>query len=158
MKKEDLIYDILRNFARFNQAKTFFSFQIYLKGENFLLSYLSDNGGKGTPGKLAEALNVSPARIAAILRSLEIKKLVKRGSDGEDKRRVVVEITEKGTEWVKAARDEITRQAFELFDRLGEQDVMELSRILKKMMKTEEVKNEGKSESNQLPENLNDNN
>lgn len=135
MKKEDFVKDLVDAFAVFNNTRSFWSFQLYLKGENFLLTHLYENGGSDTPGHLAQVLSVSAARIAAILRSLERKKLIERDNDGIDKRKVVVRITEKGTEWVKIAKDEMVKHALGVFDRLGERDTEELVRILNKITK-----------------------
>ena len=100
-------------------------FQLYLKGENFLLSHLNSIGGESTPSELVQALDVSAPRIAAILRSLEIKKLVVRAGNGRDKRRVTVKITEKGKDWVTLANSEVYQHAVNVFDKLGEEDIIE---------------------------------
>lgn len=166
MKREDILNEMLSTFASFNRAKAVLDFQFYLKGENFLLSYLQQIGGESTPSKLAEVLDVSPARVAAILRSLERKKLLVRVTDCKDKRRVSVKITQKGIEWVELAGSEMYKQALNIFDKLGEDDTRELVRIVKKMMwmengeKTEKPKEEalpqedfGKEEKNEQTEN-----
>ncbi|MGN0468775.1 MAG: MarR family transcriptional regulator [Acutalibacteraceae bacterium] len=136
-KKDEILSEIIGTFADFNRAKVFLDFQFYLKGENFLLSYLYTIGGESTPGDLAQVLHVSGARVAAILRSIERKKLIERISDKNDKRRVTVRITQKGKEWVTLAGSEMYSQALNVFDKLGEDDTRELMRILKKMMRIE---------------------
>ncbi len=49
-----------------------------------------------TPGRLAERLHLDPGTISAIVRRLEAKKLVRRGSDPRDKRRTTLGLTEEG--------------------------------------------------------------
>lgn len=137
LKREDMISEVIKIFSHLNRARTFIDFQFYLKGENFLLSYLNDVGGESTPGILAEHLDVSAARVAAILRTLELKKLVSRKADVNDKRRTTVKITPKGVEWVNAAQSQITQNAISLIDSLGEEDANELFRILNKIIKTQ---------------------
>lgn len=137
MKREDMISEVIKIFMHLNRARTFIDFQFYLKGENFLLSYLNDVGGESTPGILAEHLDVSPARVAAILRTLELKKLIIRKADVNDKRRTTVKITPKGVEWVNAAQSQITQNAISLIDSLGEEDANELFRILNKIIKSQ---------------------
>lgn len=137
MKKEELLSDIINAFAGLNRAKAMLNFQFYLKGENFLLSHLQSIGGESTPGELASVLDVSAPRVAAILRSLEIKKLVERKGSGVDKRKVTVKITEKGEQWVKLANSEVYQHAVNVFDKLGEEDTKELVRILKKVVNIE---------------------
>lgn len=138
MKKEELLSDIISTFASLNRVRAMIDFQVYLKGENFLLSYLQSIGGESTPSELVQALNVSAARVAAILRSLEIKKLIERIGNGFDKRRVTVRITEKGKEWVAIANSEVYQYAVNVFDKLGEEDTKELIRIMKKIIKIED--------------------
>ena len=137
LKREDMISEVIKIFMHLNRARTFIDFQFYLKGENFLLSYLNDVGGESTPGILAEHLDVSPARVAAILRTLELKKLIIRKADVNDKRRTTVKITPKGVEWVNAAQSQITQNAISLIDSLGEEDANELFRILNKIIKSQ---------------------
>ncbi|MGN1419315.1 MAG: MarR family winged helix-turn-helix transcriptional regulator [Acutalibacteraceae bacterium] len=137
LKKDEILSDIIGTFADFNRAKVFLDFQFYLKGENFLLSYLYSIGGESTPGDLASVLHVSGARVAAILRSIERKKLIERIGDKNDKRRVTVRITQKGKEWVTLAGSEMYGYALNVIDKLGEDDTRELVRILKKMMRIE---------------------
>ncbi len=139
MKKEELVSEIINAFAGMNRIKAMIDFQVYLKGENFLLSYLYKIGGESTPSELAHALNISAPRVAAILRSLELKKLIKRKGNGIDRRRVSATITEKGIEWVSLANSEIYKYAVNVFDKLGEEDTKELIRIMNKIIKIEDT-------------------
>ncbi|MCM1544180.1 MAG: winged helix DNA-binding protein [Ruminococcus sp.] len=137
MKKSELTNEIIGVFAGMSHMKTFSDIQMNLKGENFLLAHLFNNDGESTPSKLAEFLNVSAARIAAILRSLEHKDLIERISDGKDKRRIMVKLTEKGSQLVNGIQTELIGHASDVFDRLGEDDCAEFIRILKKIMRIE---------------------
>lgn len=49
-----------------------------------------------TPGRLAEHLHLDPGTISAVVRRLEAKRLLKRGSDPRDKRRTTLGLTEEG--------------------------------------------------------------
>lgn len=135
MKKQDLINEFVDVFSKINRAKTFVDFQFYLKGESIFLSYLEETGGSAAPSELAKELQISPARVAAIIKSLEIKKLVIRKSSPGDKRRNLVEITKKGSEWVEITKNRLSESAVLLLDKLGEEDTAELLRILNKISK-----------------------
>jgi len=137
MKKEELMSDIINVLSDLSKKNTLNIFQSNLKGENFLLAHLFESGGESTPGRLAEFLNVSAARIAAILRSLETKSLIERFIDGNDKRHVIVKLTEQGKERVNSIRNEMIHHASETLENLGEEDSAELVRILKKIVKNE---------------------
>ncbi len=78
-----------------------------------------------TPGRLAEHLHVDPGTISAIVRRLESKRLVKRGTDPRDRRRATLGLTDAGraldrvmpgtvesvVERVLAAHDDVERTA-----------------------------------------------
>ncbi|MBN8615230.1 MAG: MarR family transcriptional regulator [Deltaproteobacteria bacterium] len=49
-----------------------------------------------TPGRLADHLHVDPGTISAIVRRLESKRLVKRGTDPRDRRRATLGLSESG--------------------------------------------------------------
>jgi MarR family transcriptional regulator, organic hydroperoxide resistance regulator len=50
-----------------------------------------------SPGELAEFLHIDPGTLSTILRGLEKRGLIIRGSDPEDRRRVQIRLTEAGT-------------------------------------------------------------
>ena len=141
LKREDLLSDIIGAFKGAKNAKIFSNIQVNFKGENFLLAHLFENGGNSTPGKLAEFLNVSAARIAAMLRSLEGKGLVERIVDKNDRRFITVRITESGTRLVKKLKTELDAHASKMVEKLGEDDCKEFVRILKKIIKIENDEN-----------------
>ena len=143
---EDLISEITILFERFNRAKNFILFQQYMKGENLLMHRLMEAGGESTPSDLANDLGFSSPRVAAMLGSLEIKKLVKRSSSPEDKRKIIVKITPKGEEWTKLANSEVVGLVNGFLDRLGEEDAKEFIRITKKLLCAEDEKVELKND------------
>ena len=140
MSREDMLKDIVRTFEGINRSKAFIDFLQSFKGERVLLVYLFDSGGTSTPGTLAQLLNVSAARIAAILKTLEGKNLIERIADGADKRRVMVKLTESGTQLVEGIRNQAFSRALEIFEKLGEEDSLEFIRIIKKIMEYEEMR------------------
>ena len=140
MSREDLLKDIVRTFEGINKSKAFLDVLQSVKGEKVLLIYLFDSGGTSTPGTLAQLLNVSAARIAAILKTLEGKNLIERITDGADKRRVTVKLTESGTQLVEGIRNQAFSRALEIFEKLGEEDSLEFIRIIKKIMEYEEMR------------------
>ncbi|MGN1195447.1 MAG: MarR family winged helix-turn-helix transcriptional regulator [Acutalibacteraceae bacterium] len=155
MKKDEILEETLKTLALAARANALNFFQINLKGENALLLQLIDSGGQSTPSVLAEKLGVSAARIAAMLRSLEIKKLIERVCDEKDKRRVTVKITEVGKQFVESISDTVCQRAQSLLERLGEKDAKEFLRLLKKCTGFDEnleVENE-EQENGSEPEN-----
>lgn len=74
-----------------------------------LLGTLATAGGTLTSGEIAERMQMSTARIAALLRNLEEKGQVKRHKDPKDKRVIYVTLTEDG-------KDELSHCIHHLID------------------------------------------
>ncbi|MGW0204247.1 MarR family winged helix-turn-helix transcriptional regulator [Nonomuraea sp. NPDC003201] len=69
------------------------------------LHRLVAHGGSATPSELADELMLSPAGMTGRLDTLEKSGLVRRLRSAEDRRRVDVELTDKGHElWLEAMR------------------------------------------------------
>jgi DNA-binding MarR family transcriptional regulator len=77
--------------------------------ESSALSRL-DHHGPTTGANLARLEQVSPQSIAATLQSLETKGLIRRASDPDDGRRVILSLTEAGRETVHSKRAVRTEQ------------------------------------------------
>lgn len=137
MNKNDLLANIVSTFALINRADAFQALQKKLKGENILLARLYETGGKSTPGKLAEFLDVTAARVTAIIHALEHKDLVERLSSGADKRKVIVQITEKGKTVVEGIKTEALHHSEMLMEKIGESDTHEFLRIMNKIIEIE---------------------
>ena len=72
--------------------------QIFSQGEMRLLGCLNAGADGRTAGELSTLLDLSTARIAAMLNNLERKGAITRARDTADRRRVVVSLTEQGME------------------------------------------------------------
>lgn len=103
------------------------------KGEVPVLRYLYENGAPAMPSAISQARQLSSARIANILAGLEKKGLVCRTTDENDRRKVLVTLTDKG----RALAEERHREALEdtewLLRQMGEEDAKELIRLEWKM-------------------------
>ena len=104
------------------------------RGEFFILNYLHANGGTACPSKMSDAMQTSTARTAAALKGLEHKGWITREPDEEDKRKKLVHLTPKGTEYIKTCREKAYRKITKLLMELGEEDAAEYIRLTKKML------------------------
>lgn len=104
-------------------------------GEALLLHYLSEKGD-AAPSDLSIAMGVSTARIAAALNDLEKKELVKREIDICDRRKIIVSLTDKGTEATKTNMRMFIERFSSILEKLGESDAKEYIRITKKINET----------------------
>lgn len=66
------------------------------RGEGMVLLHLTRQSQAVTPSEIAAYANLTSARIATILKSLEKKSFITRSCDPKDQRRILVSVTEAG--------------------------------------------------------------
>ena len=137
MELQRLTEELLQTVTSLNRSCIPQSVQEPLKGENFLLDYLSAQNGCSTPGALREVLGVSAPRTAAMLRALEEKGMLRRCADSHDRRRVVVQLTELGRRTAEQMHAALWAHVQHVLGQLGEQDSRELIRLLGRITEIE---------------------
>jgi DNA-binding MarR family transcriptional regulator len=108
---------------------TLTKYQMFNKGERFALFFLMHNKGNATPGEIAEATRISTARVTALLNRLEERGYVLREMDPNDRRKIVVSLTEAGREVITREQKELVLILAAVFKRMGERDTMEFLRL-----------------------------
>ena len=103
------------------------------RGEAGVLGYLAFDKDEATAGELSEKLNVTTARIASILNSLENKEYIKRKEDNLDKRKTLVSITTKGKELANITKREIIEKIIRVVDEVGYDEIKDYVRIALKI-------------------------
>ncbi|SHJ65644.1 DNA-binding transcriptional regulator, MarR family [Anaerocolumna jejuensis DSM 15929] len=118
----------------FSHSKDFFSaVEPINKGEDGVLLWMHYNKKNNVfAGELAENLGLSSGRIANILKNLEKKKYIVRGSDAKDMRKVSVILTDNGRVHITGVYQKAIDQHEKIFRALGERDSLEFIRILKR--------------------------
>jgi len=114
-----------------------------IKGEKAILHYLSHHQEEVIAGDLSKALDVSTARIAAVLNRLEQKNYIVRNIDDIDKRKVYVSLTKTGKEYLLASREQVIKLMAKLIEEVGEAKIYEhimLHSRIKRIMKQEQIK------------------
>ena len=99
------------------------------RGTGFILAYLEEVSGEVIAGDLARELNVSTARIAALLKTMEKNGLIIRYQSATDNRQTVVEITQKGIDYSAAMKKQILEKAELLLEKVGKEELDEFIRI-----------------------------
>ena len=102
-------------------------------GENFVLFFISQNGGKVIPSDISNEMGISSARVAAALNSLEKKGLIIRKIDTEDRRRILIDLTDSGREQVDNHYRMVMNMVKNMLQYLGENDAREFIRIMKRL-------------------------
>lgn len=101
-----------------------------MKGEPFVLAQLGHNGTM-TPSELASGLGSSSARISAVLSSLEKKGLITRDIDHEDRRNILVTLTDAGREAGKERHEEMHSALCWVFEQMGERKTKQFIRLIR---------------------------
>jgi DNA-binding MarR family transcriptional regulator len=83
--------------------------------------------------ELSERLEVAPRTATEVVDALQAGDLVRRRADPADRRAVLVEVTERGTEVLAEIRAARGTEAGRIFGRLGPADRAELARILSEL-------------------------
>ncbi|GIL28581.1 MarR family winged helix-turn-helix transcriptional regulator [Actinocatenispora comari] len=94
---------------------------------------IRDTPGSASPGELAEDLKISGAGMTGRLDALEKKGWIRRVSAIDDRRRVIIQITPKGTEVWRGAMANRGTAEDELIASLTDRERATLNRILKKL-------------------------
>jgi len=129
MDFQQLAEDFLEgNYASFKDGPQR-RFDESMRGEAFVLLYLSRQPGSVQPGNLSAAMGVSTARIAAALNGLEKRGMVTRRIDTQDRRRILVDLTPEGRQAAQRHRQTILDHTARMFELLGEEDATEFVRI-----------------------------
>lgn len=133
MDNNHLVTDLMESFESFQNERVLNRLKLNYKGENVILYLLTELGGKSTPGKLCERVDFTAARLSAIIKSLESKGYVERIRNENDKRSTIVALTPTGAEHFRLLKTDIIRNSLTIIEKLGEEDVRELLRIINRL-------------------------
>ena len=133
MQIDKLTQQIFETFDNINVEVLFEKLKFSLKGENMLLSILNNLGGQSSISKITQNFGFTPARLSAVLKSLEAKGFVKRVVNEKDRRTTTVVLTTEGIMHHLRYREQAIRNALVMVEQLGEKDVSEFLRIITKI-------------------------
>ena len=116
----------IRPFLRF--------FEDGFQGTCLILKILR-NAGQLTAGEIAKRLDVSTARVAAALNSLEKKGCVERLKSATDRRMVVVRLTASGRATLESREEQLLAIIGRILGKLTEEELLSLLHIIEKLVK-----------------------
>lgn len=132
MDKSELRDALMQQLWRLNKLDLMVSLREFIEGELAALYYLRGCDEAVTPSQISENLRVSRARAANILRALREKGYVEMSIAEDDRRKMDVCLTEEGRRYCDEKYAYLVRY-FDLYvDVLGERDILELTRLLKR--------------------------
>lgn len=104
------------------------------KGMYVLLRLVHESDNQITAGDLAKLMNVSTARIARALNTLENKKFIIRNKDTYDARKVIISLTNDGEKALKERNIQVTTMIGPMFNQLTKEEINNLFFLLKKLL------------------------
>ena len=102
-------------------------------GEMFVVHQLMLHGTM-TPSLLADALHATSGRVSTLLSAMERKGLVERRPDSDDRRVVLVSLTDAGRERGRASMDEARAAVEWIFSQMGERRTREFVDLVDEFM------------------------
>ena len=103
------------------------------RGEQSVLQYLLVHESPAHPRDLSRNLEVSTARVAALLGVMEAKGLIARSVDPEDNRQVIVTLLPAGVQAIRVIQAQVRDTVIQLLVKLGPEDAAEYLRIQKRI-------------------------
>ncbi|HIX50567.1 MAG TPA: winged helix DNA-binding protein [Candidatus Borkfalkia faecavium] len=138
MDKTQLRDGLMRELRRMTKLDIIAGLREFVEGEIAALYCLNEAEGALAPSQLSEELKVSRARTANILRSLRGKGFVEMDISAGDRRKMDVRCTEAGRAFLEEKYTAVLRLFEAYVDALGEEDILQLTRILDKIVSYEE--------------------
>lgn len=105
------------------------------KGMFVMLRILQESDSDIVAGDLAKKMNVSTARIASALNTLQSKGYIKRESEKNDARKVVIRLTEQGAQALEARKIYISETIAPMLSNLTEEEISTFFVLIKKLLK-----------------------
>ncbi len=133
MNRDSLVEKIFETFDSVNIEMLFEKLKFSLKGENMLLSILNSLGGQGTAAEITQYFDFTPARLSTLVKTLEAKGYVRKIQNKNDRRTSTIILTSEGTLRYLAYREEAIKNALVIIEQLGEEDLNEFLRIIRRV-------------------------
>ncbi len=136
MDYEELTMELFQTMNEMKKARPQKNMDGIVKGESFVLQFLMENSSGAIPSDLSAAMGTTTARIAATLNSLDKKGLISRRIDNDDRRRIIVELTDDGKVLAKEQWRQFMEETEQMLRSVGDEDAKAYIRILKKMVES----------------------
>ena len=146
--KQKRICDLIASMERMRRAQKTMRSKHSHDGPIFpLIEFANACGDDSVPiSKLAEVFGVSAAAATQFITKMSMHGYVVREENPQDRRQVMVRISDKGKATVKEAQAEFMETMSGLLDYLGEEDSLKMNAIIEKIA---EYFNQGKQEQHE---------
>lgn len=132
MKQQQLKKDLIFSLSQLYEMKAFSVLAQFLQGETQVLFFLALHRDREiNPSDLSDSLHVSRSRITATLSSLRKKGYVDMELSTEDRRRMLVTLTEAGLSQILEKQKQVDSYFDQLVAGLGEETTLQLNQIIR---------------------------
>lgn len=131
MEANELKDKLIESLEKIYYMEAFSQLTEFLQGELYLLHFLSKNqDAEINPSFLSDELHMTRPRVTAALTTLKKKGYVETEYSKEDRRRIVVNLTKEGLDFIMN-KQKVVEGNFEFFVKgLGEENSRELIRLI----------------------------
>jgi DNA-binding MarR family transcriptional regulator len=132
--KKEVAMNILEAFSNDNCKNLTDFLNDCTRGLYVILKLIYDSKEEVVAGDLSTKLNVSTARMAVALKTLEKKKWIKKHKSTTDARKTIVELTDTGIIALQRRLDKLIEIVEKFLDKLTENETIQLLNIIQKTM------------------------
>ena len=133
MDYEKLAAELFDAMGALRRLKAHKDIESALQGAEFILFLIACHDGYVLPSEISQQMNVSTARVASALNTLEKKGLITREIDPKDRRQILVAATQGGKELAEECQNAVQGIAAKMLELLGEHDAREYVRITRRL-------------------------
>ena len=133
MASQEQIKHMIAAFDSIHPANVFKRFNETNAGIGAVLRFLHENDAPVTAGQISSALNISTARVAALLKKMTNRELIIKETGVQDARTTLVSLSPKGAKSASCMQEDLYRQVGNLIDRIGSERLCEYIAIAKEI-------------------------
>ena len=133
MDYQKLTFEFIEKLQELNKIQRQKDIDMELHGEPLVLRCIYQSNGGIWPKEIGEFMGVTSARVANVLNNLEDKGLITREIDKDDRRNIIVKVTQEGEIAAKESMRQFMEKAEVVLNLLGEKDAKEYIRITGKL-------------------------
>lgn len=134
IERKEMAEEILKSVGQKNCRHLTSFFDEWTKGLYLILRVIRNSETEVVAGDISNTLNVSTARIAVALATLDAKRWIKKHKSVTDARKTVVEITDLGRKVLNKREEELIEIINDLLEKLNDEEVIQLLNIIKKII------------------------
>ena len=133
MTRKEIVDNLIHELYLLYSSKKAKNFLEFSKGEKRILVFLDEIENPVSPSDLAKHFGISKQRVTSILNALNEKKYLVLEMNKADRRRIVINLTKKGKDYISKESAKITDELNCLLEKLRVSDLEVLNSLMSKI-------------------------